>query len=355
MPADGHYREAMHAVGLGIRMRSGRDRDGPKRFGFLLLDNYPLLPVSGMIDVLRDSAYVTGEEEYEWCTISSTGGEVFAMNRFRTITDYTIDDAPDLDTLVVCAGLHGHLFEDARVFAWLKRNFARNVTIGAIATGSWVLAKAGLLTGRRCTLHWEDVYAFSETYPLIDITRDLYVFDGPVFTCSGGTGAIDMFLQIVADELGPDVSSAVARQIMHQSIRSGSESQPGADSPFRNIRHQSVRRVLKLMQDNVEQPLGVGLIARQAGISQKHLQRQFEIYFGTTPQLFYRKLRLEHARTLVRLTKLGLWEIALITGFSTTSYFSKCYRQAFGISPSKERRTLPKFALAAETAARNLD
>lgn len=338
-----------------VRPRSHSDLGRPRRFGFLLLDNYPLLPVSGMIDVLRDTAYVTGKDEYEWCTISSENREVCAMNRFRTITDHTIDDAPELDTLVVCAGLHGHLLDNARMLAWLKQNFARNVMIGAIATGSWVLAKAGLLNGRRCTLHWEDLYAFSETYPLIDVTRDLYVFDGPVFTCSGGTGAIDMFLQIVARDLGPDVSSAVARQIMHQSIRAGSESQPGADSPYRNIRHQSVRRVLKLMQDNVEQPLGVALIARQAGISQKNLQRQFESYFGTTPQLFYRKLRLDHARTLVQLTRLGLWEIALITGFSTTSYFSKCYRHAFGVSPSIERRTLPKFALAAATAAQNLD
>ena len=329
--------------------------DRPRRFGFLLLDDYPLLPVSGMIDVLRDTAYVTGRDEYEWCTISSGNSQVCAMNRLRTLPDHTIEDAPDLDTLVVCTGLNGHLLDDPRIIAWLKQLYARNVTIGAIATGSWILAKAGLLNGRRCTLHWEDLYAFSETFPLIDVMRDLYVFDGPVFTCSGGTGAIDMFLQIVADDLGPDVSAAVARQIMHQSIRSGSDSQPGADSPYRNIRHQSVRRALKLMQDNVEQPLGVGLIARQAGISQKHLQRQFEIYFGTTPQLFYRNLRLEHARTLVRLTKLGLWEIALITGFSTTSYFSKCYRQAFAISPSKERRTLPKFALAAETVARGLD
>ena len=282
------------------RMRSRRDLGRPRRFGFLLLDNYPLLPVSGMIDVLRDTAYVTGEDEYEWCTISSADREVFAMNRFRTITDHTIDDAPDLDTLVVCAGLHGHLFDDARVFAWLKRNFARNVMIGAIATGSWILAKAGLLSGRRCTLHWEDVYAFSETYPLIDSTRDLYVFDGPVFTCSGGTGAIDMFLQIVADDLGPDVSSAVARQIMHQSIRAGSELQPGADSPYRNIRHQSVRRVLKLMQDNVEQPLGVGLIARQAGISQNICSASSIPISAPHRNCSIGKLRLEHARTLVR-------------------------------------------------------
>ena len=330
-------------------------RRRPRRFGFLLFDQYPLLPVSGMIDVLRDTAYVTGAEHYEWCSVSSGSLEILAMNRLKTLADHTLDDAPELDAVVVCAGLNGHLIEDRKAIAWLHKLHANNVMIGAIATGSWLLAKAGLLSGHRCTLHWEDIQAFSETYPLLEVSHELYLFDDDIFTCSGGTGAIDMFLQIVANDLGPEVSSAVARQIMHQSIRSGSASQPGADSPYKQIRHQSVRRALKLMEDHVEQPIRVSEIAQHSRVSQKQLERLFESYFATTPQLYYRAMRLDHARTLVRLTELNIWQIALIVGFSTTNYFSRCYRERFGLSPLDERRKLPKFALASSNAAERLD
>ncbi len=308
-----------------------------------------------MIDVLRDTAYVTGSEHFQWCSVSSHGREILAMNRLRTVADFTIDDVPPLDAVVVCAGLDGHLIDDQRAIAWLHKLHANNVMIGAIATGTWILAKAGLLSGHRCTLHWEDIQAFSETYPLIEVSRELYLFDGDIFTCSGGTGAIDMFLHIVANDLGPKVSTAVARQIMHQSIRPGSDNQPSADSPFKHIRHQSIRRALKLMEDHIERPIRMSDLARRAGTSQKQLERLFHSYFATTPQLYFRALRLDHARTLVRLTELSVWQIAMIVGFSTTNYFSKCFRDRFGLSPSEERRKLPKFALASSTAAQNLD
>lgn len=322
-----------------------------RRFGFLLFDNYPLLPVSAMMDVLRDTAYVTGRYDYDWCTIASGTTHVTAMNRLQTVADFTLETAPPLDAVVVCSGLNGHLIDDPKVLAWLRRLSTRNVSIGAIATGQWILARAGLLDNRRCTLHWEDSQAFSETFPLIDIVQDLYIFDGPIFTCSGGTGALDLFLHIVARDLGPEVSTAVARQIMYSSVRDGTVAQPSVDSPYKMIRQRSVRRALKLMQDNVEQPLPISEITDKSGASQKQLQRYFKIYFGSTPQLMYREMRLDHARTLVRLTDIAIWEIALITGFSTTSYFSKCYRDLFGLSPAEERRRASRFDVAPVTAS----
>lgn len=321
-----------------------------RRFGFLLFDNYPLLPVSAMMDVLRDTAYVTDRYDYDWCTIAAAPGPVTAMNGMRTLADYTLLTAPPLDVVVVCSGLNGHLIEDRKVIAWLRRLSSRNVMIGAIATGPWLLAKAGLLDNRRCTMHWEDMQAFTETFPLIDIVQDLYVFDGPVFTCAGGTGAIDLFLHIVARDLGPETSTAVARQIMYSAVRDGTVSQPSVDSPYKMIRQPSVRKALKLMQDNVEQPLAIADITNRSGASQKQLQRYFKTYFGSTPQLVYREMRLDHARTLVRLTDIAIWEIALITGFSTTAYFSKCYRDLFGLSPAEERRRASRFDAAPVTA-----
>ena len=315
----------------------------PKSFGFLLLDDYPLLPVSGMIDTLRDTEYVTGIAHFDWNTISIKGDEVVAMNELKVAADFSIGNAPEFDAVIVCAGLNGHLIDEPSVTNWLRKQYANKTMIGSIATGSWVLAKAGLLTNRRCTVHWEEIPAFEESYPLLEVSHALYVFDGPIFTCSGGTAAIDMFLKIISDDLGPEVSAKVAEQILHQSSRVGSDHPPVDDSPYKRIRHRSVRQALKLMRENTEDPISIREISLRSNISQKQLERLFLSAFQKTPQNHYRDMRIEYARTLVRLTDIGIWKIAIIVGFSSAQYFAKCYREKFGMSPSEERKALQKF------------
>lgn len=319
--------------------------DHRRMYGFLLLDDYPLLPVSGMIDVLRDADYVTNRINHSWCTIGATQHVVKAMNGFRSLTDYTLDDAPPCDVIVVCAGLGGHRIENQQVFRWLRARFAKKAIIGAIATGTWVLAKAGLLAGRRCTIHWEEIPALVESYPLLEVDRTLYVRDGPVFTCSGGTAAIDLFLQFMTESLGPNVSSEVARQILHQSGRVGSDVVPIKEGPYYQINDTVVRQAAALMHDNLENSISIKEIADKVGVSQKKLERVFKSHFHTTPQLHYRDLRLEEARALVRLTKLEIWQISIITGFSSPQYMTKCYRNRFDISPSEERRALRNYLI----------
>lgn len=330
-----------------IQLKRGNGSNArPMRFGFLLFDDFPLLPFSGMIDVLRDCAYVTGVNHYEWHTLSIESKEVMAMNGLRVTTDFLINDAPELDVIVVCAGLNGHLINDSKSFAWLRQQLAQNVSMGAIATGTWVLAQAGLLATSKCTLHWEDIPAFVEKYPRINVTRDLFVFDRHVFTCAGGTAAIDMFLNLVAIDLGPEISGAVARQIMYQSVRSQGDHQPSNDSPYHQILHPPVNVALTVMREHLENPVSVAEIAKRANISQKQLERHFKYYFDTTPQLYYRSIRLEHAKNLIYLTDMSIIEIAVTLGFSTSSYFAKCYAQKFGVSPTQDRKTRPRYDLS---------
>lgn len=323
-------------------------------YGFLLLEQYPLLPVAGMIDILRDADYVTDRTNFRLFTIGAHSREVTAMNGFRALTDYTIDDAPRCDTVVVCAGLAGHRIEDPRVFAWLRRRLSENTIIGSIATGAWVLAKAGLLSGRQCTVHWEDIPAFEESYPLIDVQRSLFVRDGPIFTCSGGTAAIDLFLQIVGESLGPDVSSDVARQILHQVSRAGSDQPPIKEGPHRSPGTSTFHRAAQLMHDHIDAPLPITEIAQRVGISQKQLERTFQENCQTTPQLHYRTIRLDQARTFIRLTNFEIWQIAVMTGFSRPQYLAKCYRDRFGVTPSAERRRLRQYAIPRDNVARGI-
>ena len=145
-----------------------------KRFGFVLLPEFALLPLSCMVDTLEDANYVSERRLYDWCSLSVEGAEVAAANGLRLTTDCVIRDAPPLDSVVVCSAFDAHLHRSPRLNRWLNRQFESGARVGAIATGSWQLACAGLLEGRRCTIQWEDLPSFRETFPILDVSDAIF-------------------------------------------------------------------------------------------------------------------------------------------------------------------------------------
>ena len=308
-----------------------------RRFGFVLLPDFALLPLSCMVDTLADANYVSERPLYEWYSLSMEGTEVMAANGLRLAADYEIADAPSFDSVVVCSAFDAHLHRSRRMSRWLNRLVESGARVGAIATGSWQLAYAGLLDGRRCTIHWEDLPSFRETFPALRVSDAIFEIDGPVFTCSGGTGAIDLFLHFVAEDFGADIATQVAQQIMYQNIRSGDEHQPVDASALLRVHHQGVAKATEMMRKAMESPVSIEQIAAASDMSLRQLERQFARLFGRTPQDFYRDLRLDRARNLIRLTNLSMSEIATACGFSSASYLARCHRRRFGRSPSAER------------------
>ena len=308
-----------------------------RRFGFVLLPEFALLPLSCMVDTLEDANYVSGRRLYDWCSLSVEGTEVTAANGLRLATDYDVRDAPPLDSVVVCSAFNAHLHRNPRLNRWLNQKFESGARIGAIATGSWQLAYAGLLEGRRCTIHWEDLPSFRETFPGLQVSDAIFEIDGPIFTCSGGTGAIDLFLHFVAEDFGPGISTKVAQQIMYQNIRRGDEHQPADSSSALRVQHRGVATAAKVMRNSLESPMSMERIAVTSGMSLRQMERQFRKLFGQTPQDFYRDLRLDHARNLIRLTNMPIFQIATACGFSSGSYLARCHRRRFGRSPRVER------------------
>ena len=302
------------------------------------------------MDVLRDAEYVLNRKHFDWFTVSAGNPSVTAMNGIKTLTDFTIDNMPKCDTLVVCGGFGGHAISDPAIVQFLRRQASQRVSLVAIATGTWLLARAGLIGDRRVTLHWEDIPAFEERYPLARVRRSLFVQDGDLMTCAGGTSSIDMFLHLISDDLGPDVAAEVARQIMHHVVRQGSEGLPIKENPFRGLSSEIVRAAVRLMHDNMENPIPISEIAKRCDVSQKRLERLFHSHLQTTPQLHYRAMRLEQARALMRLTTKDVWEVAIIVGFSSPQYLSRCYREHFGVSPTQDRNSSKTFDQPGETS-----
>ena len=309
-------------------------------FGFLLLPGHPMLSVSSAIDALALSNYVSGKQSYSWCTVSHDDQTVVSMNGLSIQTDYLLQDAPPLANLVVCAGVGGHNQHHPDVLSWLRRLKSTGTVIGAVSTGSWVLAEAGLLTGRRCTIHWEDRAAFKESYPTLHVTDAIFEVDGPVFTCSGGTAVVDLALTFVAASHGIDLANKVAEQLLHSEIRSPLTTHTLNQTRRLGIANGHVRSAVQIMEHNLEEPLPLPDIAGQVGVSQRHLDRLFRLHLRRSPKRYYLECRLRLARSLVRQTSMPIFEIALASGFSSSSYLAKWYARQFGCAPLEERRHL---------------
>ncbi len=308
-----------------------------EHFGFILLPGFPLAPVASAVDVLALANYVSEKELYRWHTLALDSDSVTAMNGFRSLVDFSLQSAPSLDSVTLCCGIGGHRFKQPGLLNWLRNQYAAGLKIGAISTGSWVLARAGLLHDKRCTIHWEDLSAFRETYPKLRITDEIFAIDGRIFTCSGGSAATDMFLSFVATAHGLELATAVAEQLVHGRTRPNHMHQRLAVPERIGINNHLLIKAIGLMESHMETPLSQGAIAERLGVSRRHLERLFRSNLGRTPQLYYREIRLNNARTLLRATALSVAEVAFASGFSSASYFAKCYLGQYGKMPTRER------------------
>lgn len=237
----------------------------------------------------------------------------------------------------VCAGGNPTTFGDKSTFSWLRRLARQGTTLGGISGGPFLLAKAGLLNDRRATLHWEHLPAFREAFPHVTVVPSLFEIDGNRITCSGGISALDMMVALIERDHGRPLAAAVGDWFLHTHIREGYGPQR-LDLRYRlGIADEKVLRVLGAMEMNLENPISRHDLAQEAGISLRQLERLFHEYVGHGIHQHYRWLRLERARHLLRETSLPVLDVALATGFASSSQFSRAYAQAFGEPPSRTR------------------
>lgn len=311
--------------------------DVPQTFGFLLIPNFSLLAFASALEPLRAANNASGRTLYGWKVLSRDGQPVHASSGVSVVCDGAMDDAPRLQTCFVVGGFGGHEFDDKTVYTWLRRQARQGVRLGAVSTGTYVLAKAGLLDGYRCTIHWQHIASFIEDYPDIDLTQELFEIDRNRLTCSGGEAALDMMLSLIALEHGRDLATDVAENFIHERIRDTHDQQRMALRTRIGVSHPKLLSVIELMEQHLEDPLSRAELARRAGLSTRQLERLFRKYLGRTPTRYYLEMRLHRARTLLHQTSMSVLEIALACGFVSASHFSKCYREFFDKSPREER------------------
>ena len=312
----------------------------PETFGFLLLPGFPMAALASAVDVLALSNYEAGKELYRSFMLSIREREVESMNGITSLVDYRIEDAPDFDFIVVCCGIGGARVRTNNGENWLRSRYLKGATIGAVSTGSWVLARAGLLTGKRCTVHWEDLDAFQDSYPDLLVTTEIYESDGRIFTCSGGSAATDLFLSFVEKDHGKSLTSAVADQLVLETVRSNDAHQRMHSKEMLKSSSFKLADAVGLMETHLDEPISIGGLASQLKMSERQLERLCKENLGQTPQLYYRELRLRHARSLLLTTQLSVSQVAFAAGFCTSSYFAKCFQRLYGLPPSKFRNSV---------------
>jgi transcriptional regulator GlxA family with amidase domain len=243
----------------------------------------------------------------------------------------------DADLLFVCAGGNPATFNDKATFAWLRRLARRGMTIGGISGGPYILARAGLLDGHQATLHWEHQPAFSEDFPEIEVMPSLFAINGNRITCSGGISALDMMVALIERDHGHELAAAVGDWFLHTHIREGMGPQR-MDLRFRlGVTDEKLLRVLRQMETSIETPQSREDLAGIAGVSLRQLERLFRRQLGRGIHAHYSSMRLERARQLLRETTLPILDVAVATGFASSSQFARAYGRAFGETPTRAR------------------
>lgn len=306
--------------------------DEPETIGFLLLPQFSMVAFSAAIEPLRLANRSASGELYRWTLVSPRGGLERASNGVAVMTDASLDPNGRLPTVIVCSGIDGHWYDDPVVLAWLRHQAARGARVGSVCTGSHILARAGLLNGYRCTIHWENLPGFIENFPDLAVTGDLYTIDRDRFTCAGGTAATDMMLALIAARHGDELARRVSQAMIHEEIRAGNRPQPG---PMRE--HEAVFAAVEHMKANLEEPVTLEQAAARTGQSRRTLERAFQKYLGTSPARYYLSLRLEHGHQLLSQTAMSVTEVALACGFVSPAHFSRRYHERFGVPPRADR------------------
>jgi AraC family transcriptional regulator, glycine betaine-responsive activator len=314
----------------------------PVRLAFLLVPQFSLMAFSSAIEPLRAANRLFGRQRYSWKLTSIDGKPVLASNGLPVTVQSSLDELARPDMLVVCAALEPLQFAGDRRLCSQLRSFARQGTrIGAISGGSFILADAGLLNGRRCTVHWEYADVFAVRYPNLALSDDIYVIDGNVFTCSGGTAALDMMLHFVSEHCGSRLALAVADQFIHPRIREQGDHQRMAAHVRYRLFNPKLAEVIRMMEGAVQDKLDMRAIAKHVELSARQVERLFRRYVGVSPSRFHLQLRLKRGRSLLLETSQTVQSIALECGFESPSHFCHVYKRIFGLSPSATRQREP--------------
>jgi transcriptional regulator GlxA family with amidase domain len=248
--------------------------------------------------------------------------------------------AGQYDVIVVVGGLlHEGQCISHKTLRFIKSAAESGVNIAGVCTGSFALAKAGLLDGYVTCVSWFHRDEFRRTFPHLRIVSSpTYIVDRERLTCAGGTSVVHLAANVIERTLGPGRAVKALRILIEDQPLSARQLQPASGVSFRIV-DRIVQRAMLLMEENVHSRRSVQKVAGDLGVSPRQLERRFQVQLGTSPISYLQRLRLHRATWLLENTDLQVTEIAFECGFGDGSSFSRALRKVHGVTPSQIRRS----------------
>lgn len=311
----------------------------PKEYVFVLLENLTMLALSSVLEPLRIANQVARKELYNWVTMTADGAAITCSSGQRLTPDKALEPISRSATAFVVSGTEPRSTLNPIVTQWVRRQKRLGSRIGGICTGAFTLAKAGLLDGKKFTLHWENQASFVEMFSDPRPTNNLYETDDDLLTAAGGAAGMDLILQIIEEDFGNKLALVVADMCLHGRSNAQQRPQRSSQSALLENRNKSFVDAVSLMEANLEEPLSLREIAQHVLTSRRQLERNFKIYLNVTPRQFYTDIRITRAYALLGETNMSVLEISTATGFNSLSNLSKHFKAKYGVTPSNFKKT----------------
>ena len=316
------------------------NRPGPQRITFLIVPRFNMATLITLIEPLRVANYLAPEPLYGWEIASFDGAEIAASNGL-TMRAAPPDDRNRRGELVfVLASWGAETYQNRDTQSWLRRQSRDGARLCPVELGSYLVARAGLLSSRATAIHWSWAPGFQEQFAAVPVVEQLYTTES--LSCAGGLAGVDLMLDLIARAHGAAFAGEVADQMLTPPARAPSA--PQRRTQASDSLPDPVRRAVALIEANIAEPLTVPDIAATLGLSQRQLERQFRAAMGCTVVQFATLIRLQHARVLLISTRLSVRDIAAASGFNTLSHFAHAFGRHFNRRPSDYRQGWPEGA-----------
>lgn len=308
--------------------------------GFLLLDGFSMLTYSAAAEPLRAANEISGKRLYRIWNIPAQGARALASCGSLIPANAHVGERLGYDLVLVVASNDGADAKQPRLLDWLRQLDRRKILLGGLAAGPLMLVRAGLMKGRKMTLHWHYQNMLAETHPSTEIQQQLFVIDQDRMTCAGGTGPVDLMLAFIAEQHSRKFSRQVNDWWSHPESRPAEAPQRSGLSARYGTHNVHVIELIQLMENHLSDPIDLTQLAQAAEVSERQVNRLFKRHIDRRPMDFYRRLRLGKSYELLTQTSMSVSDVVVATGFTSHSHFSRGFKQLFNMTPSEARASL---------------
>lgn len=307
------------------------------RVGFLVLPQFTLSEFANASSVLCTANLLGSRRLYEWSVLTLDGDSVFSNDGIELKSDGDLERSTDYNFFVVCSGNSIENLINSKLSNTLRQLASLNIPLGAISSGTYALASAGVLEDYRCTVHWNYHHSLSERYPQLLLTTSPLVIDRDRYTCAGGVSSLDLMMNLVSSMHGQKLVQRISEYLVYDRVRTEDDLQRQPLSYLLGTSHPKLVEAATLMEANLEELLTLDEIASYLELSRRQLERLFLNHVQCSPSQYYLELRLRKARMLLLQSSIPVRDIAVSCGFTSGPHFSKRYKQLFGRPPRVER------------------